>query len=47
MPDGVPVKISPERREEFSPGLDQELLALIQATAEIELQNADSPRGPQ
>ena len=32
MPDGVPIKIAPERREEFSPGLDPELLALIQAT---------------
>jgi Mn-containing catalase len=29
MPDGVPITISPERREEFSPGLDAELLALI------------------
>jgi Mn-containing catalase len=35
--DGPPITISPERREEFSPGLDQELLALIQATAEIEI----------
>ena len=37
MPDGVPVTIAPERREEFSPGLDPELLALIQATAEVEI----------
>ena len=29
--------IAPERREEFSPGLDPELLALIQATAEVEI----------
>jgi Mn-containing catalase len=43
MPQGVPVTIAPERREEFSPGLDPELLALIQATAEVELANADSP----
>jgi manganese catalase len=43
MPDGVPIKIAPERREEFSPGLDPELLALIQATAEVELKNADNP----
>jgi Mn-containing catalase len=43
MPDGVPITIAPERREEFSPGLDAELLSLIQATAEIELKNADSP----
>ena len=43
MPEGVPIKIAPERREEFSPGLDAELLSLIQATAEIELKNADNP----
>jgi len=43
MPDGVPITIAPERREEFSPGLDAELLSLIQATAEIELKNADTP----
>jgi Mn-containing catalase len=43
MPDGVPITIAPERREEFSPGLDKELLALIQATAEVELKNADAP----
>jgi len=43
MPEGVPITIAPERREEFSPGLDFELLALIQATAEVELKNADNP----
>ncbi|MFP5282597.1 MAG: manganese catalase family protein [Actinomycetes bacterium] len=44
MPDSaVPITISPERREEFSPGLDPELLALIQATAEQELKHADAP----
>jgi len=43
MPEGVPIKIAPERREEFSPGLDPELLALIQATADVELKNADNP----
>ena len=37
MPEGTPVEPSPERREEFSPGLDAELLALVQATAELEL----------
>jgi Mn-containing catalase len=36
MPEGFPMTIAPERREEFSPGLDKELLALIQATAEVE-----------
>src|SRR6478736_2918195 len=43
MPDGVPITIAPERREEFSPGLDAELLSLIQATAEIEIKSADAP----
>ena len=42
MPDGVPITIAPERREEFSPGLDRELLALIQATAEVEAKTAGS-----
>ena len=37
MPEGFPMTIAPERREEFSPGLDPELLALIQATAEVEI----------
>ena len=37
MPEGTPLEASPERREEFSPGLDAELLALVQATAELEL----------
>src|SRR6187551_40527 len=37
MPQGFPMTIAPERREEFSPGLDKELLALIQATAEVEI----------
>jgi len=36
-PAGVPIVIAPERMEEFSPGLDPDLLALIQATAEAEL----------
>jgi len=43
MPDGVPMTISPERREEFSPGLDKELLAQIQTTAEVEMRSADAP----
>ena len=43
MPDGVPITIAPERREEFSPGLDKELLSLIQATAEIEIAGAENP----
>ncbi len=36
-PEGVPAVISPERMEEFSPGLDKDLLALVQQTAEMEL----------
>jgi Mn-containing catalase len=43
MPDGVPMEIAPERREEFSPGLDAELLAMIQITAEQELRKVDEP----
>jgi Mn-containing catalase len=39
----VPIEIAPERREEFSPGLDAELLQMIQATAEQELRKADKP----
>ena len=46
MPDGFPMTISPERREEFAPGLDPDLLALIQATAEVELKEADNPKEP-
>ena len=29
--------IAPERREEFAPGLGKQLLALVQATAEVEI----------
>ena len=43
MPDvDVPITIAPERREEFSPGLDPELLELIQATAEVEIKAAEA-----
>jgi Mn-containing catalase len=44
IPDGFPMTMSPERREEFAPGLDADLLALIQATAEVELKDADIPK---
>ncbi|MGO4254611.1 manganese catalase family protein [Paenarthrobacter sp. TAF1] len=44
MPDGFPMTMSAERKEEFAPGLDPELLALIQATAEQETKDADSPK---
>ncbi|WP_203582469.1 manganese catalase family protein [Microbacterium hibisci] len=36
-PEGVPIEIAPERLEEFSPGADAELRALIAATAEMEM----------
>ena len=35
MPAGVPLTIAVERPEEFCPGLDPELTALIQATADL------------
>ncbi|MGJ0386619.1 manganese catalase family protein [Paenarthrobacter nicotinovorans] len=44
MPDGFPMTMSAERKEEFAPGIDPELLALIQATAEQEMKDADSPK---
>ena len=45
MPDiGFPMDIAVERPEEFAPGLDPELLKLVQATAEIELNLADQPQ---
>jgi Mn-containing catalase len=46
MPDGVgaPLTIADERPEEFGPGLDPELLKLVQATAELELAEADRPQ---
>jgi Mn-containing catalase len=43
MPDGFPMDIAVERPEEFAPGLDAELLKLVQATAELELADADEP----
>jgi Mn-containing catalase len=43
LPEGGPaITIAPERREEFAPGLDAELLSLIQATAEIEIEKESS-----
>jgi hypothetical protein len=36
-PEGVPLTIATERMEEFSPGLDKDLLALPKATAEMEM----------
>jgi Mn-containing catalase len=40
MPEGAPLTMAPERREEFSPGLDPELLAMVQAVAEMEVRDA-------
>jgi Mn-containing catalase len=45
-PGGVPSTIAPERFEEFSPGLDPELLALLQATAEMEMAEVEPLFGP-
>jgi len=45
-PQGVPSTIGPERLEEFAPGLDTELLELIQRTAELELAEIDAFYGP-
>lgn len=42
-PPGVPSTIARERYEEFSPGLDPDLLALIQATADLEMADAADP----
>ncbi|SFT09426.1 Mn-containing catalase [Saccharopolyspora flava] len=42
-PEGVPIDIADPRPEEFAPGLDRELLELVQATAELELAEADEP----
>jgi Mn-containing catalase len=45
-PPGVPSTIAPERFEEFSPGLDPELLELIQAAADIEAAEVSASFGP-
>ncbi|SKC67982.1 manganese catalase family protein [Okibacterium fritillariae] len=45
-PVGSPITIAPERMEEFAPGLDPELLALIQATADLELNEIENLYGP-
>ncbi|MGO4690390.1 manganese catalase family protein [Glaciibacter sp. 2TAF33] len=45
-PEGVPSTIAPERFEEFTPGLDPELLELIQATADMEMADVDMMFGP-
>src|SRR6187431_2311586 len=45
-PEGVPSTIADERFEEFSPGLDPDLLALIQATADLEMADVQPLYGP-
>ena len=45
-PEGVPSTIADERFEEFSPGLDTDLLALIQATADLEMADVPPLYGP-
>lgn len=45
-PVGAPSVISPERLEEFAPGLDTELLEMIQKTAEAELAEIEAYYGP-
>ena len=45
-PEGVPLTIATERMEEFSPGLDKDLLALLQATAEMEMADVSVSYGP-
>lgn len=44
-PAGVPSEIAPERPEEFAPGADAELRALIEATAEMEMADIDAVFG--
>lgn len=44
-PAGAPMTISPERLEEFSPGADDELRKLIEATAAMEMADIDATFG--
>lgn len=44
-PPGAPSFIAPERPEEFAPGADAELRALIEATAEMEMADIDATFG--
>ena len=46
LPPGTPITIPDERPEEFSPGLDAELLELVQATAELEMAEPTNTYGP-
>ena len=42
----VPMTIASERMEEFSPGLDTDLMALLQAAAEMEMEEVQKFFGP-
>lgn len=44
-PEGAPLDIAPERLEEFAPGLDTDLMELIQKTAEMEMAEIDATFG--
>jgi len=44
-PAGAPMTISPERLEEFSPGADDDLRKLIEATAAMEMADIDATFG--
>jgi Mn-containing catalase len=44
-PQGTPITISPERLEEFAPGADKDLRALIEATAAMEMADIDATFG--
>lgn len=44
-PEGFPITIAPERPEEFSPGADKDLRALIEATAAMEMADIDATFG--
>jgi Mn-containing catalase len=44
-PQGSPITISPERFEEFAPGADKDLRALIEATAAMEMADIDATFG--
>jgi len=45
-PEGAPMTIAEERYEEFAPGLDPELIELIQATADLEMAEPVMTYGP-
>nr|WP_240895636.1 manganese catalase family protein [Kineococcus siccus] len=45
-PEGAPMTIAEERYEEFAPGLDPELIELIQATADLEMAEPVLTYGP-